>query len=159
MTFSISIVRQKSTIHGTPGTLKTNAGFTCSTLELPWEDNKSGISCIIADVRVGALWESPSLYRLVVRLDDAHGRKDCLIHNANWGGEGDGDVTQIHGCTAVGEGYGQLQNSKGNMQFAVLNSGHTLSALILHIQQNKTGDTFPVTYSWADGCEPTECVI
>ena len=156
--FAIRIVRQKSTIHGTPGTLTTSAGFQCDTLELPWEDNKSGISCIMTDIYGATIWNSPTLDRDVVRLEDKHGRKDCLLHNANWGGEGVGDVTQIHGCTAIGSGYGDLQNSKGNMQFAILNSGKTLDKLIAHIKEFAEDSPFTVAYYWAEGCAPTEAV-
>lgn len=157
MTFSVNIVRQKSTIDGTPGNLTTSAGFTCSTLELEWKNNRSGISCIIVDTYQASLWFSPTLKRLVVRLEDKHGRTACLHHNANWAGLGEGEDTQVHGCTAVGNGYGKLQNPEGNMQFAVLNSGNTLDKYIAHIQANIVeGASFTVTYTWADSCAPAD---
>jgi hypothetical protein len=157
--FAIKIVRQVSVDTGTPGLLTTSADapFTCSTLELEWQNNRTGVSCIIADTRMGKLWYSPTLKRMVVRLDDAHGRKDVLLHNANFAGLGDGECAQIHGCTAIGQGYGKLQNPQGHMQFAVLNSGNTLDKLIAHIQANTAdGASFPVTYAWDAGCEPAD---
>ena len=155
--FALSIVRQVSVDTGTPGTLKSSADFTCSTLELEWQNNRSGVSCIIADTYNASLWFSPTLKRMVVRLEDKHGRKDCLLHNANWAGLGEGEDTQVHGCTAIGMGYGKLQNPDGNMQFAVLNSGNTLDKLIAHIQANiAAGASFPVTFSWDTNCAPAD---
>ena len=50
---NITITRTKSTQSGTPGELvvKNAAGetFTCHTLELPWKENATGVSCIIND--------------------------------------------------------------------------------------------------------------
>lgn len=152
--FSIIVTRARSTPSGTPGVLKTSGGFTCDTLELQWADNQSGISCIMPDTYQAVLWWSPTLNRLVVRLEDKHGRKDCLIHNGNWAGEASGEITQIHGCTEVGQGYGMVQRPDGKMQFGIKGSSQTLAALITHIQENVSAIPFSVTYVWGDGFAP-----
>lgn len=154
----IKIVRQKSAPEGTPGSLDTGEGFICDTLELPWADNKTGISCIVPRTRKAWLWFSPHLNREVIRLEDTDGRYDCLLHNGNWAGEGAGEVTQVHGCTEVGRGYGQIKRPvDGNVtQFGILNSVVTLEALISHIKATVGDAPFTVTHSWADGCAPEE---
>ena len=157
----ISVVRNKTSEEGTQGILTTDAGFQCCTLELPWENNKSGVSCIITDDYDASIWFSPHLNREVLRLEDKHGRKDCLVHNGNFAGEGDGDVTQVHGCTEVGAGYGLVQRADGKTQFGITASITTLTKLINHVHDNTIRpdggyDPVVVTYSWADGCEPED---
>lgn len=123
-------------------------GFQCDTLELMWKDNSPGISCILPATYAASLWFSPTLNRTVVRLEDKYGRKDCLLHNGNWAGEGEGDITQVHGCTEVGDGYSQIQRPDGNLQFGILHSAPTIDALVTHIQANLGEDPLTVTYSW-----------
>lgn len=155
MAFTVTVTRQASTLDGTPGRLVTSAGFSCDCLELPWKDNQQDISCIMADTYNASLFMSPHFGHLVVRLEDKNGRANVEQHNANLAGEASGDVKQLDGCTAVGQGFGKLQNSLGNMQFAILNSVATLSNYIEHIisQVGESG-TFTVTYQWQDGCAP-----
>jgi hypothetical protein len=159
MTFALNIIRGQSTPEGTPGKLSSTADipFICDTLELEWQNNKTGVSCILPDSYDAWLWDSPSLGHLVVRLQDKHGRVSCLLHNMNFAGEAAGEETQVHGCTGVGNGYGQLKNNEGNMQFAILSSVATLSNLVQHII-SQVGETahFTVNYSWADGCAPAD---
>jgi len=152
----IKIIRSSSTVDGTPGTLDTGEGFTCDTLELQWANNQSGISCILPDTYSASIWYSPTLDKNVVRLEDKHGRSNCLIHNGNWAGEGKGEVTQIHGCTEVGYGYGKLVNTNGIPQFAILSSVKALDALTEHIQSKVGTSPFTVTYSWTDIYQPTD---
>lgn len=165
------VLRGRSTNDGTPGRLTLANGFECETLELPWKNNRTGESCTLADVFRASLWRSPKLgspfrkmvpgidgekfdlYHMVYRFEDAHGRKDCLIHNANFAGNvGVGEETQIHGCTAVGSGYGFLKNHAGVMQRAILGSVLTLERLIIAA----AGEDLEITYRWADGCEPDD---
>lgn len=154
----IKIVRGASTPEGTPGTLDTGEGFTCDTLELQWANNKTGISCIVPGTRKAWLWDSPTLGRTVVRIEDTDGRKDCLLHNGNWAGEGEGEVTQVHGCTELGHGYGQIKRPvDGNVtQFGIMHSAPTIDALVHHIHDTIGDAPFTVTHSWGDGCEPAD---
>lgn len=154
------IVRQKGQDWGTPGRLVTEAGFACDTLELPWENNKRGISCIFPGDYIGWIWQSPTMGRPVVRLEDKNGRKDCLIHNGNFAGDqtidenNDGQAdffTQVHGCTEVGMGYGLVNRPDGaGKQMGILSSKDTLTRLIAHLGEG----THLFTYKWAEGCEP-----
>lgn len=77
--------------------------FSCTTLELPWRDNATGISCI-----------PPGVYEFRWRTDSpAHGecyeavnvpgRTNIQIHSANLAGdEAKGYVKQLDGCIAPG---------------------------------------------------------
>jgi hypothetical protein len=157
-----TITRENSTPHGTPGRLVLENGFECDTLELPWHNNERGKSCIRPDTYRGWAWYSPTFKRIVIRLEDKHGRKDCLIHPANFAAEerdvdGDGDleVTQIHGCTAPGRGFGEIRDKTGDLQWGILNSKHTMDRLMESLEDGQGGyHEVEITYKWAEGSEP-----
>ena len=152
---NVVITRQASSPSGTPGELQvTNSHgetLACKTLELPWKDNQPGISCIMADSYKATIWHSDHLDCDVLRLEDKHGRKDCLIHCGNFAGDvSQGLETQVHGCTLVGSSYGTLTNDEGKAQIAILNSRTTLKRLIDFVGRGE----HLVEYCWAPGCAP-----
>lgn len=157
---NIIIRRRASMPDGTPGRLVSDNGFACDTLELPWEDNQRGISCINADSYNAWPWQSPSMGRTVIRLEDKNGRKDCLIHNGNFAGDQTIDedhdgkpdkFTQIHGCIEVGQGYGNIPRPDGEgRQFGVLSSKDTLARLVAHMGPGP----HTVIIQWDQGCAP-----
>jgi hypothetical protein len=156
----VTIRRDKQQSWGTPGKLVTANGFVCDTLELPWRGNQRGMSCITPDSYNGWLWQSPTMKRTVVRLENKHGRQDCLVHSGNFAGDTlldiDGDsrggdlVTNVHGCTLVGLGFGMIQNKNGDMQQGILHSKVELNELVEHLG---TG-THTFIYIWNEGCVP-----
>lgn len=156
----ITITRAASTPDGTPGRLVTEEGFSCDTLELPWNGNKNLISCIRADTYLGHVWQSPTMGRPVVRLEDKHGRTNVLIHNGNFAGDptidedqdGKSDkLAQVKGCTEVGMGYGMIDRPDGHgLQWGVLSSKPTLAALIAHLGPGN----HEFVYQWSPGCSP-----
>lgn len=141
-------------------------GFACDTLELPWHSNERGRSCTIADTYRGRVWRSPMLGRLVVRLEDKHGRHDCLIHNGNWAadtedlnGDGIAEVTQVHGCTEVGHGFGDLLRKDGRKQWGIMHSVPTLESLIAGLRDASQPGGYHevlIAYRWEAGCAPEE---
>jgi hypothetical protein len=168
-----SVVREKSKPLGTPGSMRLDNGFSCDTLELPWHNNERGKSCTLADSYHGTVWHSPMLKRLVIRLDDKNGRRDCLVHNGNFAadeadidGDGASEVTQVHGCTEVGRGYGSIMRKDGKMQWGILGSGKTLQELIDSLRDEprpvvvmpdgfaKGFNSVLLVYSWKEGCAP-----
>jgi hypothetical protein len=148
---------------GTPGSLRLENGFQCDTLELVWHANERGRSCTAAGVDRGKVMYSPHLKRLVVHYEDRNGRQDCEIHNGNFAGdEALDEVTNVHGCTVVGHGYGDVVRSDGKRQWGVKVSGATLAGLIESLM-SPDGETeidgqryhdVEITYRWADGCSP-----
>lgn len=122
---------------GTPGSMVLDNGFSCDTLELGWHGNERGKSCTAAGVDQGRVWFSPHLKRYVIRYEDRNGRHDCLVHNGNLAGDVDrGEVTQIHGCTEVGRGFGNVTTG-GKVQWGILHSVPALEDLIASLD---TGD-------------------
>lgn len=162
-----TVVRGRSVAYGTPSTLTLEGGWSCRCLELPWANNERGRSCIKADTYAAAIWESPhlgspnretvtradgtafDLHRKVYRLEDKHGRADCLIHNANFAGEvNDGQMTQLHGCIAPGAGYAEIERPDGGgKQWGITASVKTLEELI---RQTK-GENLEILITWAEG--------
>lgn len=77
------------------------------TLELPWRDNKRGISCIPEGTYQCHLADSPSRGYPVYWLQNVPGRQDVQIHIGNF-------TKDIRGCILVGEerGVNQVVHSK-----------------------------------------------
>jgi len=74
----------------------TCEGFKAFTLELPWKDNQSNISCIPEGTYVAKKYMSPSKKSVVLMLDDVPGRSYIQIHAGNY-------TRQIEGCILVGD--------------------------------------------------------
>jgi hypothetical protein len=79
----------------TTGTLSINGVQECHTLELPWRNNRRGVSCIPAGVYLLSWTESPTFKRHTLRLEDVTDRDGILIHPAN-------EVKELRGCIACG---------------------------------------------------------
>ena len=150
----IEVIRQFGDDTGTPGVLVVpGLEFQCDTLELPWRNNKRGESCILPGDYACQPWFSASLGRMVLRLEDKNGRKDCLVHNGNFAGdEAKGYVTQVHGCTEVGRGYGNIERPDGSVQYGILKSRTTLTELMDLIGPGP----HVISYRWADSCAPVD---
>lgn len=100
---TLKLIRQYYTA-GCNGKLMYNGQLLCETIELPWRNNKKGISCI-----------PEGRYRLVKRyhpqrnwhLQVAHvpQRELILIHPANYAlRELQGCIAPVTKCTAPGKG-------------------------------------------------------
>lgn len=77
------------------GVLYIDGARECHTLELPWKDNRSNISCIPPGVYRVTWEESPRLKRNTLRLHGVPDRDGILIHSANW-------TSELRGCIAFG---------------------------------------------------------
>lgn len=93
--------------------------FECSTLELPWKENKRRISCVPAQTykaRLRKAAESPSRNYDHVILKDVPNRSYILIHSGNF-------HWHIQGCILVGskhqdinkDGLQDVPHSKATM--------------------------------------------
>lgn len=164
MTVRGEVLRGKSSPLGTPGAMRLDNGFTCHTLEKPWHNNESGISCTIADTYRGKVELSPHFKRLVIRLEDKHGRKACEVHHGNFAadeqdldGDGLAEVTDVHGCTLVGHNFGMVQRKDGRQQYGIRNSVAALTALIKSLEDPLQPGGYHdvvITYRWDEGCAP-----
>lgn len=82
-----------STPTGTHGYLSFD-GFNCYTVELPWLDNATSISCIPEGSYKVTKHESPK-HGKCLKIHDVPNRTHILIHIANY-------VRQLEGCIGVG---------------------------------------------------------
>ena len=117
---NVFLCRMRRSDQGTEGMLIIN-GFRCCTLELPWRDNKSNISCI-----------PPGEYKVKVRhsnkfgnvywITDVENRSWILMHSGNYAGDiSKGFKTHVAGCILLGKKFGYLYHQR-----AILNSRVTL---------------------------------
>jgi hypothetical protein len=79
----------------TLGTLSDESGVLAQTLELPWLDNKPGLSCIPAGTYFANLLYSPVHGRKVYWLTGVKGRVDVEIHWGNF-------ARNTKGCILLG---------------------------------------------------------
>jgi len=103
----------------TIGRLSSNE-FYCFTLELPWLNNKTDISCVPPNIYKYKKRISPSKKTLVIELIDVKGRTFIQIHSGNY-------TRQILGCCLVGTGITYLDSD--NIP-DVINSKTTLDKLL-----------------------------
>lgn len=121
-----------------------NVLFECVTLELPWNENKKGISCVPtgdflfkwrtdspAHGEVYEEWDDPD----TAHKEDVPNRERIQIHAANLAGDPDlGFVKQLEGCIAPGRGAHIFKGGKkpaGSIdQRGITASGPTLKTLV-----------------------------
>lgn len=120
------LTRGPSTDQGTFGMLVMDDGADLHTVELPWRDNATGISCIPPGTYRCEVVKSPRFGK-VYGLRDVPKRTNILIHAANFGGDrGKGWHTELQGCIAPATAVGTLQNPAGKPQRAGLQSRRAL---------------------------------
>lgn len=104
--------REPGSQQGTPGTLRMGGRFIAFTLELPWRDNQTNVSCIPA----GSYFCRPYRSRKfgdVWLLEHVDGRSAILTHRGNWAGAADlGYRTDSWGCILLGLGRGAIAGQR-----------------------------------------------
>lgn len=125
---------------GTLGSLWTEDGFQCFSLELPWRQNQNGISCIPAGSYQSWWGWSPARKRMSYRLEKSKyvscvpGRAGVLIHAGNFAGlKQDGWQQQVLGCILLGLTVGRIMNKHGVRQLAVLHSMQAIADFESHM--------------------------
>lgn len=83
-------------------------GFSCFSIELPWRDNKGGLSCIsVGEYLVKMRWSKK--YRWHYHITDVAGRSWILFHSGNWAGDVKKEYrTHSMGCILLGQKLGYL---------------------------------------------------
>ena len=82
----------------------------CKTLELPWQDNQTGVSCIPAGTYQCFRRHSEHFNCEVFEIGGVPNRSDVLIHPANY-------TSQLRGCVALGTSFADL-NGDGTTDVA-----------------------------------------
>lgn len=120
--------RFKSDENGTFGTLMDDMSHQlCFTIELPWCDNHTMVSCIPEGIYQVEAFQSPK-HGDIWKLMNVPGRTTIEIHPAN-------DIDDLLGCIGVGDGLGTVSGLP-----AVLNSQKTFMRL-----KNELPDSFELT--------------
>lgn len=112
---TIRIKRENDDGVQTLGTLMM-PGFSCKTLERPWKENKTGISCIPKGLYEARWTFSPKLVRYTYEVIKVPSRSGIRIHPGNY-------FFDIEGCILLGTGYGDI-NQDGYVD--LLNSTATM---------------------------------
>ena len=97
----------------------TLPGFSCFTLELPWVDNKSYVSCIPDGSYMCKVGYS-NKNGLVIHINNVPDRTYIQIHAGNY-------TSDIEGCTLVGSGIEDINTDRIP---DVTNSADTIKKLI-----------------------------
>lgn len=93
--------------------------FRCHTLELPWKDNQTSISCI-PEGEYKVVPRESKKFKKHFHVTGVPNRSYILIHPGNY-------YTQIRGCLLPGDGLSDI-NSDGEQD--VLNSTKTLKTML-----------------------------
>lgn len=119
---NVFLIRKSYKTH-TTGTLLTDKGGVFYTLERPWLNNKSNISCIPpGEYLVKFLPRSASgKYRNCWHLQSVDGRFGILIHNGNF-------VSHTKGCILIGMKHGFLARKP-----AILSSKVAMRKFLEHV--------------------------
>ena len=117
----ITISRGPSTDHGTRGLMIVD-GQVFHTLELPWNNNKSDVSCIPTG-SYDCIWHYSPRFGWVYKVLGVPGRTQILIHVGNWAG----DVSKRYksktkGCILLG----LIKGMDDHGQSTIWNSGKAL---------------------------------
>lgn len=128
----VTIVRSRSSNQGTPGRILIDGRSFCFSLELPWKDNASNVSCIPTGSYIIEPFKSARFGEVYLVLDTLP-RTYILFHAGNWAGStAHGFRTHSHGCVLLGNRRGLLENQK-----AVLASRLALSRFKTAIGRGK----------------------
>jgi hypothetical protein len=112
----IYIKREWTSSHGTEGLLIAPE-FSCYTLELPWKDNQTSISCIPPG-EYNCEIRNSSKFGLIYWVKNVPEREFILIHAGNFAGDiSKGLRSNVSGCILLGKLMGFIQGQR-----AVLNS-------------------------------------
>lgn len=111
--------------HPTTGRISIDRGdgkteAICLSLELPWQNNAQGVSCIPAGSYRLAFVPSPRYGRKMWRVLDVPKRTGVLIHTANF-------VRQLRGCIAPGVELGDID---GDGKIDAKRSGPAMEKLL-----------------------------
>ena len=108
----VTLERTESTDEGTFGRIVLGERVFY-TLELPWRDNQSNISCIPLGIYRWVWGFSSRFKRPMYLAIGVENRTGVRIHSANLAGDTErGFKSQLNGCIALGDPIGRLGNQR-----------------------------------------------
>jgi hypothetical protein len=90
--------------------------FRCKTLEKPWKNNQSNISCIPKGIYICKYTFSPKFLKYTYEVQGTKPRSGIRIHSGNY-------FFDIQGCILLGDSYAYLNSDK---ELDILNSRKTI---------------------------------
>ena len=130
---TVILTRGQSTVDGIFGNI-TFCGQTLLTLELPWKNNASDISCIPpapGDPEISydvIMAHSDHFNKDLYHIQNVLNRSNCMIHQGNYGGDTSQQrKSDIEGCILLGEGTDVWQNEFGVQQKVITSSSVALA--------------------------------
>lgn len=148
----LTIDRGPSTDQGTLGSAELNnaagiSSWQAHSIELPWRNNASDLSCVDAGIYVAKYLWSDTFKRNVYHLQNVPGRTAVEMHLGNVAGDTTkGYKSDVLGCTVFGTDVGTLYG-----QTAVLHSGVAYDGLVAATG----GADIEVEYRWTAGNDPS----
>ena len=112
----LKLVRVAASSQQTQGVLVWGDVAQYVTLELPWRNNKVGLSCIPQGTYQGVLHTSPKFG--ATYLLDVPGRSEIILHSGN-------TTQDTEGCILIGSKFGKIKG-----QPAILNSKFAVEDMI-----------------------------
>lgn len=104
------------------GKLYFDDELICHTIERPWLDNKTNISCIPAGLYKISSTVSPK-FGDTYKVRDVPHRTHILFHKAN-------KASELQGCIAPVAKFGILKDAEGRCEWAGLSSKHAYDKLM-----------------------------
>jgi len=127
---TIDIIRLEEWKKGTIGTMLVNGESFCTTLELPWLNNKRNVSCIPTGTYECYRVYSELVYKIskgkhkeTFEIGDVPNRTYCRFHAGN-------TPKDTGGCVLLGQYPGKLKEGER----AILNSGNTFSRFMERLE-------------------------
>lgn len=105
----VRLVRELDDGRCTIGKIFLPEGEMFFTLERPWLDNQTGVSCIPKPGTYHVLWRQRPNGRWTYWLSDVPGRSFILIHSGNV-------VGQVQGCVLLGMARGLMKGERAVFQ-------------------------------------------
>jgi hypothetical protein len=121
----------------TTGTCQVG-GRSLFTIELPWKDNESGVSCVPEGVYDLVPYESPTHGPTWVLSAPGFTRSYCELHSGNWS-------EQLEGCIAFGMAAQPMYDPyTGKVGPALEESKDAIAYLIETLGSMSTGHTLSI---------------
>ena len=109
----VVLVRLDSGDQGTFGRLYVDDNEVFYTMELPWRDNRSNVSCIPKGTYRASYTPSRRFKRHTYELTNTGKRQGIRIHAATYAGDtSKGFRNHLAGCLALGERLGVMDGQK-----------------------------------------------
>lgn len=110
---TLVLIRETESTQGTEGIIYIpHLGMQFFTLELPWKDNKTEISCIPMGTYCVEIRQSQR-FKIIYHVQNVPDRSSILIHWGNLAGDTSlGLKTNVKGCILLGKKRGILSGQR-----------------------------------------------